>query len=195
MGIDFSRKPSLGNDVVLLRPFSREDLEPLGQILSDPEVLKLTGSVNSTMAANSAQPVLDHATQNWYLTRNEQADRLDLAVVDPVSELCVGEVVLNDLDEVNRVAGFRILIGARGRNRGLGTAAIALILDYAFTTTELHRIELEVFAFNPRAVHVYERAGFMFEGTRRDALIFDGRFIDAHFISILATDVRPTVDF
>lgn len=179
--------------MVLLRPFIEADLESLGQILSDPEVLKLTGSVNSTMAANSAHPVLDHATRNWYLTRNEQADRLDLAVIDPVSGLCVGEIVLNDLDEANRVAGFRILIGAQGRNRGLGTAAISLILDYAFTTTELHRIELEVFAFNPRAVHVYERAGFTFEGTRRDALIFDGRFVDAHFMSILAPDVRPTV--
>lgn len=193
MNSSFAHKPTLVNDVVLLRPFIEADLEQLGQILADPEVLRLTGSVNSTSAAQGAHSVLDQKTRDWYLTRDEPTDRLDLAVVDPVSGLCVGEVVVNDLDEENRVANFRILIGVKGRNRGLGTAATSLLLEYVFTTTNLHRIELEVYAFNPRAAHVYERSGFTFEGTRRDALIFDERYVDAHLMSILATDERPSV--
>lgn len=191
MSISFAHKPTLANDVVLLRPFSEADLEPLGQILADPEVLRLTGSVNSTVAANSAQPVLDQKTRDWYLSRNELLDRLDLAVVDPSSGHCVGEVVFNDLDQENRVVSFRILLGEQGRNRGMGTAATSLMLEHAFTATDLHRIELEVFAFNPRAIHVYERAGFIFEGTRRDALRFDEQYVDAHQMSILASDRRP----
>lgn len=191
MSICLGHKPTLVNDVVVLRPFSEADLEQLGQILADPEVLRLTGSVNSTSAANSAQSVLDQKTRNWYLTRNEPTDRLDLAVVDPANGLCVGEIVVNDVDEENRVANFRILIGAPGRNRGLGTAATSLLLEYVFTNTDLHRIELEVYAFNPRAAHVYERAGFTHEGIRRDALRFDDQYVDAHIMSILASDPLP----
>ena len=118
-------------------------------------------------------------------------DRLDLAVVDAAAGHCVGEVVLNDLDAANRSCNFRILLGPAGRNRGLGSEATALLLEHAFTATTLHRIALEVYDFNPRARHVYERAGFNFEGTARDALHFDGQWIDAHVFSILATDPRP----
>lgn len=80
---------------------------------------------------------------------------------------------------------FRILLGPGGRNRGLGSEATRLTIDHAFSTTELHRLELEVFAFNPRAQRVCEKAGFVVEGVRRDALRFDGAFVDAVVMSIL----------
>lgn len=47
---------------------------------------------------------------------------------------------------------------------------------------------LEVYAFNPRARRVYERAGFVYEGTKREALLWDGEWTDAIVMSILASD-------
>ncbi len=41
---DFARKPILCGEKVLLRPFQPEDIEPMMDILSDYEVVKLTGS-------------------------------------------------------------------------------------------------------------------------------------------------------
>jgi len=76
---------------------------------------------------------------------------MDLAVVDPASGECVGEIVLNDWEPGNQTCNLRILIGPRGRGRGLGTEAIRLLLDYAFAQTDLFRIELEVYSFNTRA--------------------------------------------
>ncbi|MGH7488512.1 MAG: GNAT family N-acetyltransferase [bacterium] len=108
--------------------------------------------------------------------------------MDAATDSCVGEVVLNDLSPENDACSFRILIGPDGRDRGLGSEATRLILDHAFTTTDLHRIELEVYAFNPRARRVYEKAGFVYEGTKRDALKFDGEFIDAVSMSILRVE-------
>ena len=184
-------KPVLAGEKVILRPFTEADIAAMGPILADPEVLRLTGSVHSTRDAESADPGLDAATRTWYEGLAARPDRLDLAVVDAAGGHCVGEVVLNDLDAENRSCGFRILLGPAGRNRGLGSEATALLLEHAFTKTTLHRIALEVYDFNPRARHVYERAGFTFEGTARAALLFDGRWIDAHVFSILATDPRP----
>jgi RimJ/RimL family protein N-acetyltransferase len=70
-----------------------------------------------------------------------------------------------------------------------------LIVDYAFGSTNLNRVGLEVYAFNPRARHVYQGAGFVLEGTKRAALKYDGAYVDAEVMSILRSDwllPRPT---
>lgn len=87
-----------------------------------------------------------------------------------------------------RQYNFRILLGPNGRNRGLGIEATRLIVECAFTALALHRISLEVYAFNSRAQHVYEKAGFTVEDHKRDALKFDGRRMDALTMSILAPE-------
>ena len=74
---------------------------------------------------------------------------------------------------------FRILIGPRGRNRGLGTEATQLIIDYIFTNTTLNELTLSVFDFNPRAKHVYEKVGFVVESVDENDLEFEGEWIDS----------------
>jgi RimJ/RimL family protein N-acetyltransferase len=43
----------------------------------------------------------------------------------------------------------------------------------------LKTIELEVFANNPRAIHVYERTGFREAGRIPKKMVRNGRFIDS----------------
>lgn len=190
--MDLTIKPTLVGERVVLRPFEESDLAEMAACLSDPDVIRLTGSAHSTaevMAdAASTAAGLDERTTSWYRTRNEQVDRIDLAIVDRASDRCVGEVVLNQLDPGNRCCGFRTLIGPAGRDRGLGTESTQLIVAYALDTLGMHRVELEVYAFNPRAQRVYEKAGFVVEGRRRDALRFDDEWIDAISMAVIAGD-------
>jgi diamine N-acetyltransferase len=74
---------------------------------------------------------------------------LDLAIVDKSQNILVGEVVVNEYGEQNQSMNFRILIGPRGRDRGLGTEASQLIIEYVFKNTDLNFLTLSVFAFNP----------------------------------------------
>jgi RimJ/RimL family protein N-acetyltransferase len=185
---DWSIKPTLNGPSVLLRPFAEHDIAVMAEILADPELLRLTGSVHTTAEANSASRVPDVAQVEWYRTRTSAPERLDLAIVDLARDALVGEVVLNEYEPANASCNFRILIGPLGRNRGLGTEATKLVVSYGFASLGLHRIELSVYAFNPRARHVYEKAGFVTEGVARDALLFDGAWIDAISMSILSTD-------
>lgn len=129
--------------------------------------------------------------ERWTATRGETDDRLDLAVVDAGSGEWLGEVVVNEWDEDNRSCSFRIALSADARGRGIGTEATRLIVDHVFDGIDdppVHRLELEVYAFNPRAIGVYERVGFRREGVRRDALLWDGQFVDAITMSILRSD-------
>lgn len=185
----FSVKPVLTGERVVLRPFADDDLDAMRAALADPEGMRLSGSLHGDEAeADPDDPELEERLRQWYGSRNEQPDRLDLAVTDKASGQCVGEVVLNQWDAGNRSCNFRTLIGPAGRNRGLGTEAVRLIVGYGFEQLGLHRISLQVYAFNPRARRAYEKAGFVAEGVLREELRYGDEWIDATMMSILAPE-------
>lgn len=179
---DFSDKPTIVGERVILRPMVAEDADSMYVDADDPESTRLTGS---------REEFTLEAIRRWTATRADTVDRLDLAVVDAMSRIWLGEVVINEWDAHNRSCNFRIALSATARNRGVGTEATRLIVDYLFDVIDdppVHRIELEVYSFNPRAKAVYERVGFRHEGTRRQSLLWDGEYVDADIMSILRTD-------
>jgi RimJ/RimL family protein N-acetyltransferase len=183
----FAVKPTLTSTNVVLRPFKIEqDAAALREMLEDPEVLKLTGSHHDPGEVPEWDEAAESRFRDWYGTRNDQADRLDLAVVDKSRGECVGEVVFNDWSEPNRSCNFRTIIGPRGRDRGLGTEAIRLFLAYGFDQLGLHRVSLSVLNFNPRAKRVYDKVGFVTEGVLREEHRWAGEWIDVTVMSLLA---------
>ncbi|WP_164669751.1 GNAT family N-acetyltransferase [Virgibacillus doumboii] len=168
--IDLSNKPVIMGDKVILSPFKNDDIPFMEECVKDPIVLKYTGS--------SSEFNREKFT-NWYHTRNEQSDRLDLAIVDKSQNIVVGEVVVNLYDERNESMNYRILIGHRGRDRGLGKESTQLLVDYIFMNTKLNQLTLSVFDFNPRAKSVYEKVGFVFDSVDKNDLEFEGEWIDS----------------
>jgi RimJ/RimL family protein N-acetyltransferase len=72
------------------------------------------------------------------------------------------------------VGELGISVDAESRSRGIGTALIEALLEWA----EAHgvtRVEVQAFGRNERAIALYERLGFVREGVRRGAVIVDGR--------------------
>ena len=177
--ISFALKPTITGDLVLLRPVSADDAPGLAGI--SPETLRLTGT--------HPRPFSLDELRAWYGSRAQYPDRLDLAIVERATGRWAGEVVLTNLDPVNRSCGFRILLaGPEWFGRGLGTEASRLVLAHAFEAVGVHRVELTVYAFNPRAQHVYDKLGFVREGTKRQALLWDGEWVDAEMMSMLAPE-------
>jgi RimJ/RimL family protein N-acetyltransferase len=180
-----AHKPVLPGERIVLRPFRQEDLPALWRMVNEPECRRLTGSRGQ---------LTREAVDAWYASRGDVTDRLDLAIADVTTGACVGEVVLNELEPVDRTCNFRILLtGPEVFGRGLGTEATRLMLRHAFGTVGLHRVELEVYAFNPRARRVYEKVGFVVEGVRRQALWWDGAWHDAICMAMLDSDWRGSV--
>jgi putative acetyltransferase len=102
------------------------------------------------------------------------------------------------------VAGFVYLDWGKGRwrqigllgmgvddrhvGRGVGTALIGAVLRVGFDFLDLEKIELVVYVDNVAAIRLYEKAGFIHEGTKRGNAIRDGQYIDAHVMSLLKQD-------
>lgn len=184
----FADTPVLTGELVTLRPPTTDDVAVLHTLMRDIDVTVLTGSTHT-----STPPAGDSYTvgqlQEIYARWASADDRHVWAIVEGATDAVVGEVLLTDLDQGNHSCGFRTWIaGATGR--GLGTEATRLVLRHAFEVEGLNRVQLEVYAFNPRARHVYEKVGFEVEGTMREALRFDGGWVDAHLMAVLARDWR-----
>jgi RimJ/RimL family protein N-acetyltransferase len=72
--------------------------------------------------------------------------------------------------------------------KGFGTDAMRVILRYAFTELNLHRITLGVFAYNTRAIRSYEKAGFVVEGRLRQYIHREYYHWDEIMMGILRED-------
>lgn len=174
-------QPLLRGDEILLRPLVKADAQAMFRSLADQEVARLTGT----------HQTFDFADVERFCERSRhQLDRYDYVICDrndPTAAL--GEVVLNDIDDENRCANFRGSLYAQAFfNRGMGSEAIVLLMDFAFNELALNRVELEVFEFNSRAIRVYEKIGFKHEGRKRQVLRWDGEYFDALVMGLVATD-------
>lgn len=181
----FKDQPTIVGERVRLEPLGIEHYDGLRPMFDDPEGRQMTATT---------QVFDDDMLRTWLSTRQDHDDRADFAIVEVETGRVLGEVVLNDLDAGDESCNFRIgLTGPDVYGRGFGTEATSLVLDYAFDSVGLHRVELSVYSFNPRGQRAYEKAGFVREGVRRQALHWDGEWHDVIVMGVLATDPRPRV--
>ncbi|MDF2822416.1 MAG: GCN5-related N-acetyltransferase [Clostridiales bacterium] len=186
---NFMIKPVLVGEKVILRPFEERDWEIMYEILNEPDLKKLTGSVSSDEEAYAApQPEEKEKIRQWYMTRNEQNNRLDLAVVYKESDQVIGEVVFNEYDEETDNVNFRVLLSEASCNKGVGTEALSMFIQYGIEELELHKISLEVYSFNPRAERVYQKVGFKLEGIKREEFIYNQEYFDTKIYGLLKAD-------
>lgn len=98
----------------------------------------------------------------------------------------IGFVVLFNIKWSSQSADMAIGIGAPNfRGKGYGQDALRLILNYAFSELNLHRVGLSVMAYNTEAIKAYERVGFVREGVRRQAVQREGTRHDLVLYGIL----------
>jgi putative acetyltransferase len=72
--------------------------------------------------------------------------------------------------------GISVLPEQQGR--GVGSALMQVLLDYADNWAHLLRVELTVFTDNAKAIALYRRFGFEQEGLMRAYALRDGRYAD-----------------
>lgn len=78
----------------------------------------------------------------------------------------------------HRTCAVGISVRDEYQNKGYGGEALRWLLEWGFRHANLHRIEIAVFEWNVNAKHLYEKLGFRHEGTKKEALWFDGRWWD-----------------
>ncbi|NDI35316.1 GNAT family N-acetyltransferase [Chengkuizengella sediminis] len=172
----------LEGNKVYLRPLDIEDAEIYFQMLYNSETRRLTGTQKSYTREQISSYIEGKA---------EDSSSVLLLIVLKETDEVIGDIALQDIDTINRSSNIRIAIDVeQNQGKGYGSEAISLMLEYGFGILNLHRIELEVFSFNKRAAHVYEKLGFKREGIQRDRLYYNHLYHDAILMSILEEEYR-----
>ena len=88
----------------------------------------------------------------------------------------IGGVGVEPLDDVfHRTANIGYWVAEAFWGRGIATAAVEFISDYALRTFPIHRLQASVFDWNPASARVLEKAGYTLEGRQRRTVVKDGR--------------------
>lgn len=85
------------------------------------------------------------------------------------------------------VGDIGIAVDESLHGRGIGSAMMAVLMDLADNWYNLVRVELQVYADNASAIHMYENFGFQIEGKHKAYAFREGCYVDA----ITMARVRP----
>lgn len=169
---------------VELAALRRSDLEALAGWWDDADVTQFLEM--------GARPTREKDIESFWRLASESEDNVVFAIRAKNGHV-VGTCGLYAISWVCRRAQFNILIGEKEAwNKGYGTEAARLVLDYAFTKLNLESVQLGVNAENQRAIASYIRAGFVAEGTRRRFIYRNGRYYDMAVFSVLRDEYRST---
>jgi RimJ/RimL family protein N-acetyltransferase len=83
-----------------------------------------------------------------------------------------------------------IMLDPRFRGRGLATAAARLFVRHLVFDLNYHRVQLECYGFNERAIRHAERAGFTREGAKRRAYWRHGDWVDGVLFGLVREDLE-----
>jgi RimJ/RimL family protein N-acetyltransferase len=167
---------------VRLRPLERGDLSRYQELFFEPEISLHYGELG-------VPENLDRLQRRFEAGEFDTTDRSLLLVIETEGTL-IGTMQLKNTENLpSRSATFGIMIGDPAYlDRGYGTEASTLLLDYAFAVLGYHKINLDLFEYNARALAMYEKLGFVLEGRRRENHWSRGRFWDDILMGVTAEE-------
>jgi len=130
------------------------------------------------------------STELWERRLADCADpsRPDLLLVAELDGEVVGNAGLHPVGPQARrrhVMMLGIAVAPAAQRRGVGSALLGALCDYADRWAGVLRLELEVYTDNAPAIALYRKFGFVVEGTHRAYALRDGVYVDSHAMARL----------
>lgn len=169
---------------VRLEPLDRRHVPALASLLGDPAVLRFT---------RVPVPVPEGFIESWlelYQRGAEAGTMAGFAVVGGDGEV-LGIAVAPRIDGETLTAELGYVTTPAARGRGVASAALGLLTEWAFTETGAVRLELMISPENAGSQRVAERCGYVYEGTLRSLHFKQGLREDTQIWSRLPGDPAP----
>jgi RimJ/RimL family protein N-acetyltransferase len=175
-------QPTLRADELTLRPWRLSDADSVVEAYRDPEIRRW--HVRS-MTHDEALRWLSSWSGHW---RAETA--AGWAVTE--QDVLVGRVGFRSisLDEGMAEIAYWTVPVARGRD--IAARAVRAASTWMFRSAGLHRLELSHSTLNPASCRVAEKAGYAYEGTRRQQVLHQDGWHDMHLHAGLAPGDEPS---
>ncbi len=165
-----------------LRPVSRVDIPRMLRWVNDPDVRQFV---------SSSFPITQKSEEEWVDSLGKNKNDVVL-IIETKSGEAIGTMGLHNINWIDRVATTGAMIGEKQYwGQGYGVDAKMALLDYAFNTLNLHRVNSDVYEFNERSTKYSLRCGYKIEGRRRKALFRKGQYWDKIELGLLREEWLP----
>lgn len=165
---------------ITLRRATAADVAFLVALYADEDVSPFLAAVRATAPDDVAAEVARSE-------REPEAFGVVLVEVDGERAGVVTWERVNRRSRIASVGGFAVAAPFRGR--GIGLEAARAVQRHLIQERGFHRLQMEVYAFNERALRHAERAGWIREGTRRKAYWRDGEWVDSVLFGVVEEDL------
>jgi len=168
----------------ILRPFEAStDLKTVTEWINDP---------SNRQFILQCFPQTTQREEEWFAKLGTTDTDVTLAVVAKPELKLIGSMGLHRIEWKNRVANTGTIIGdPTYRDKGYGTDAKMTLLEYAFHELGLNKVNSAAFATNPRSIAYSRKCGYRVEGTRRQQIFKQGRYIDLVELGVLRREWEP----
>ncbi|GHV42402.1 N-acetyltransferase [Spirochaetia bacterium] len=161
-----------------LSPIDPNDAEKFTEWLNDMDLTVTLQLYNAVINAESERSFL-----------NKLSEGHNYSIIDKKTDELIGNCGFVETDNLNQTGEVGIFIGDKNyRNKGYGTEALSLLIDYGFRALNLHNIQLRVYDYNKIAIRAYEKVGFKKIGLRREALRRNLEWHDIIYMDILSDE-------
>jgi len=164
-----------------IRPVEEDDIDTLYQWYSDQEV---------NLWSSGAWPLNTLQTKDQLAVKflDGTPDTYHYAILDE-NNLMIGTIGFKELNFPSRSATIYVVIGHKSYwGKGYGTDALITFARFLFTQWNFHRISLDTWDDNIRAIKAYEKVGFKIEGRQREARFVLGNYHDAVLMGLLRNE-------
>jgi [ribosomal protein S5]-alanine N-acetyltransferase len=176
--------PTLETPRLRLRPFTEADADSLYELHSDAQVLRYWDS----------PPWTDRARAERFLAVCRQlADEgtgARLAMERGADGTFLGWCGLSRWNPDFRSAGLTYCLTERAWGHGYATEGARALLQWAFDTLDLNRVQAEADTRNAASARVLEKLGFLLEGTLREDCVVNGDVSDSWVFGLLRREWR-----
>ena len=174
--------PTLRSARLLLRPFSEGDADAIYAIQSNPRVLRYW----------DAPPWTDRGRADAFIAAcrkmEEDGSGARFAIETPENGAFLGWCAMFRWNPGYKSLGIGYCLDEPVWGKGYATEAVRAMLEWAYGTLDLNRVEAELDTRNVASARVLEKLGFQREGLRREDCIVSGEVSDSWVYGLLKRD-------
>ncbi len=171
--------PTLKTPRLLLRPFAETDKDTIFALQSSPRVLRYWDSPPWKERSQAERFIMT-------CTKMEQeGSGARLAIERMADHTFIGWCCLSNWNPTYRSAKLGYCLDDAAWGNGFATEAASALLQWAFGTLDLNRVQAETDTRNTASSRVLEKLGFVREGTLREDCIVDGEVSDSWVYGLL----------
>lgn len=169
----------LQNDLCSLRAVDPEDLEFIYNLENNPSLWEF-GHTITPFSKFTIREYLENAHRDIF-----EVKQLRLAICNKKNEI-KGVIDLYDFDPYHQRSGIGIVISQESdRAKGLATAALELMIDYAFKHLRLHQLYAGISEDNLASRRLFEKLRFRESGIKIDWIATEESYKNEHLYQLI----------